>query len=552
MKKFIILTILFFSLTVLIGQNLNWEDISSQYSSLPSSVKLYKASRISPVLKIYYLDVDLNDESVAVRSYIRSTNGTVPTLSDHFGCIAAVNGGFFGGSISYSAVVYPDEVKARNVSAVTREGKSYPVIRSFFWLNSAFEPALDWIYHFGSTSSGIYSFDAPLPYSYNDPTPENSPSSSNGYQLVEMLTGIGGGPTLVRDSVITITYDEEIFWGSGVGLSNNDPRTAVGFTKDKHVILIVADGRQTASLGVSLTEMAEIFLSLGCVSAMNLDGGGSTQIAIGSGYVNSPSEYRAVPSILAIVDRDSLMKSGEDGYSLIMDTEDENVVSVGSDWFPTANEGYWGTTPALLNQIGIGDNQIIYNITLDTEYICDVYAWWVASTNRCTDTPYIINHAAGSDTIRVNQTTNHATWNKLGTYTFNSSRGQSITITDNGTAGTYVVADGIKLISNTPFPNAIHDKKTEDIQTSFKLFDNFPNPFNPTTNIRFSLQKHALVKLTVYNILGETAETLLNNVRLNAGEYTVPFDGKSHPGGIYFCCISTENWSQTTKMLLVK
>lgn len=552
MKKFIILTLLFFSITMSIGQNLNWEDISSQYSSMPNSVKLYKASRTNPVLQIYYMDVDLNDESVAVRSYIRSTNGTVPTLCNYFGCIAAINGGFFGGNVSYSAVVYPDEVKARNVSAVTRDGKSYPVIRSFFWLDADLEPAIDWIYHFGSTSSGIYGFNAPFPYSYNDPTPKNLPSAEDGSQLGEILTGIGGGPALIKDSVITVSYDEEIFWGSGVGLTNNDPRTGIGYTKDRHIILVVADGRQTISEGVSLNELAEILLSLGCVSAMNLDGGGSTQMAIGSDYVNSPSEYRAVPSILAIVDRDSLAKTGEDGYSLIMDTENENVVTIGSDWFATANDGYWGTSPALLNQIGNGDSQIIYNITLTSEYICDVYAWWVASTNRCTDTPYIINHAAGSDTIRVNQTTNHATWNKLGTYTFNSSRGQSIAITDNGTAGTYVVADGIKLISNTPFPNAIRDQITEDIQTSFTLLDNFPNPFNPTTNIRFSIPEQALVKLTIYTISGKTVEILLNNARLNAGEYTVPFDGKSHPSGIYFCCISTENCSQITKMLLVK
>ncbi|MEZ4761958.1 MAG: phosphodiester glycosidase family protein [Calditrichia bacterium] len=72
-----------------------------------------------------------------------------------------------------------------------------------------------------------------------------------------------------------------MFFGSGVGFDNGDPRTAVGFTADNRVIMLVADGRSsTWSNGVSLPELANIMIELGCVEAMNLDGGGSSQMAL--------------------------------------------------------------------------------------------------------------------------------------------------------------------------------------------------------------------------------------------------------------------------------
>lgn len=96
---------------------------------------------------------------------------------------------------------------------------------------------------------------------------------------------------------------------------------------------------------------------------------------------------------------------------------------------------------------------------------------------------------------------------------------------------------------------------------TFGLQQNFPNPFNPTTVITFSLAKSSLVKVRVFDILGREVATLLNN-RRDAGEYRIEFDANFHKGlssGIYMYkleAFSTENnslyFSDIKKMVLVK
>ena len=166
--------------------------------------------------------------------------------------------------------------------------------------------SVDWIYQFGNSVNDIYTFPNPLPYSNNDPNPKSAPTMNEGTPYKDLLVGIGGGPTLIKDDTINVTYNQEIMWGSGVGETNSDSRTAVGYTSDKHVVMLVADGGQASSQGISLPELAQIMKSLGCVEAINLDGGGSTQMAIGNQYVNAPTEQRAVPAILAVTNSDSL------------------------------------------------------------------------------------------------------------------------------------------------------------------------------------------------------------------------------------------------------
>jgi hypothetical protein len=85
----------------------------------------------------------------------------------------------------------------------------------------------------------------------------------------------------------------------------------------------------------------------------------------------------------------------------------------------------------------------------------------------------------------------------------------------------------------------------------YALEQNYPNPFNPTTKISYSLAEDSKVKITVYNVLGQTAATLVN-MQKAAGEYSVTFDASNFSAGIYFYEIRTEKFSAIKKMLLVK
>lgn len=91
----------------------------------------------------------------------------------------------------------------------------------------------------------------------------------------------------------------------------------------------------------------------------------------------------------------------------------------------------------------------------------------------------------------------------------------------------------------------------EAIPTEFALMQNFPNPFNPTTNIKFALPTESNVSLKIYNVLGEEVATLINKV-MPAGFHTYNFDATRLSSGMYIYRIEAGSFVQVKKMLLMK
>lgn len=83
------------------------------------------------------------------------------------------------------------------------------------------------------------------------------------------------------------------------------------------------------------------------------------------------------------------------------------------------------------------------------------------------------------------------------------------------------------------------------------LMDNYPNPFNPATNLRYYLEKPGKVKLVVYDILGKEVSILVNEYQ-NAGEHTIRFDGSGLSSGVYFYSLVSGDIRQTKKFVLMK
>ena len=91
----------------------------------------------------------------------------------------------------------------------------------------------------------------------------------------------------------------------------------------------------------------------------------------------------------------------------------------------------------------------------------------------------------------------------------------------------------------------------EAIPTEFSLSQNYPNPFNPVTEIQFGLPEAQHVRLTVYNIMGQTVTTLLDEDR-PAGVHSVQWDAVRTVTGVYFYRIEAGPYIETRKMLLMK
>ncbi len=180
----------------------------------------------------------------------------------------------------------------------------------------------------------------------------------------------------------------------------------------------------------------------------------------------------------------------------------------------------------------------------------EVHAWWVADlNNRCSDTPFIIKHKNGVDTVRVNQKINGASWQLIGNYQFSADTSNKIIISDAGTTGTYVVADAIRLVSYDPATPVEEEKIL--IPKEFILTQNYPNPFNPSTKISWQTPTRSWQTLKVYDILGKEIITLVDEEK-SAGNYEVNFTAQGLSSGIYFYTLRSGNAIETKSMLLVK
>lgn len=106
----------------------------------------------------------------------------------------------------------------------------------------------------------------------------------------KVVQAVSAGPCLVKNGEIYVTTIGEEFGNDVAG--GRAPRTALGITKEGRALLVVVDGRRRSSVGLTLLELAQFMLEQGAVEAMNLDGGGSSQMIIGNQTVNEPSDGR--------------------------------------------------------------------------------------------------------------------------------------------------------------------------------------------------------------------------------------------------------------------
>jgi hypothetical protein len=94
-------------------------------------------------------------------------------------------------------------------------------------------------------------------------------------------------------------------------------------------------------------------------------------------------------------------------------------------------------------------------------------------------------------------------------------------------------------------------KSDEPVPARFSLEQSYPNPFNPTTTIQFSLPAPSLVTLRIYDVAGRLVTTLLNG-ELPAGVHREVWDASGHTSGVYFYRITTPSFVETRRLVLLK
>ena len=304
---------------------LKWQNVDSLYQPLPASVHVYFTD--SPIdtapFRAYYFIADLKDKKLDFTTDTTYQRRLTPSkfYEKNDKPLLVVNCTFFSFATNQNLNVLIKDKKlvGYNIHTIAGKGKDTLTYKHLFGsaigISKKREADVAWLF---ADSSMRKAYGMQWPYGilkdsvnhHNFSFYEYQTSLVNGHQGVliptlskwKMQTAVGGGPVLLQNGEIKITNNEELKF-AGKAIDDKHPRTAMGYTKDKKLIILVVEGRNKIAGGSTLTQEAQIFKDLGCWEALNLDGGGSSCMLVNGKEtinVSDATGQRPVPAVFII------------------------------------------------------------------------------------------------------------------------------------------------------------------------------------------------------------------------------------------------------------
>lgn len=410
--------------------NLIWEPREDLNINLPGSVKIFDAKGILPdgkPVRAMYAEVDLSDKNLKLRSIGSNTiRETTKETYEKSNGILAINGGYFATNSSVSAIIQDGEVIAPGPNGV--------ITRGVFGMKNG-KPEITWVK--ADNENGM-------------PKKYKLPDMASTSEIWNVSQGVGGGPVLLKNGKINLTDKEEGFGGSHL---QRHPRTAIGYKDKNTLIMMVVDGRQEASAGVTLPELAQLMFETGAVEAVNLDGGGSSAMVAANEVVNIPTDITGG-------NRNSLRKNAgalvvseiqpsEQPISIIFDTDSKNYSETGI-WKSGNHVNYYGESASRIatsNKI----NKVFYTFKDIQRNSYQLGAWITVNTSEnAEEVNYILHSEGKTDTISLDQNSlkNLGKWNVLGNFEIGPIDSLEIM----GASEGKFTADAVRLIAKKDFP----------------------------------------------------------------------------------------------------
>ncbi|MEO5647662.1 MAG: phosphodiester glycosidase family protein [Chitinophagaceae bacterium] len=296
-----------------------WINVDSLYQPLPSSVHVYRSTLPlddKPFVG-YYVEVPLQDKRLIFSTDTTMNRRNTPStfFQDNDKPLLVVNATFFSFETNriLNLVIKNSSLIARNNTTIRLKGKdSLKFIHSF---NSAIgidrkgKADVAWVFT-DSSSSKAFASQAALKPLINDQQIVKlkyvKKYANDRLHKWKMRTAIGGGPVLVQDGKMVISNEEERKF-SGKAINDKHPRTAMGYTADGRLIIMAIQGRMPGIAdGADLIQEAELLIGVGCVEALNLDGGGSSCLLVNGKETIKPSDktgQRAVPAVFLVTQK---------------------------------------------------------------------------------------------------------------------------------------------------------------------------------------------------------------------------------------------------------
>ena len=284
------------------GIPMKWKQLSSGEISLPDGIWVFEGSNSDLPLRAWYVQVEESDPRITTRIVVSDDADRKESASEFAGRLGAsvvVNGGYFRMNLNparHVGLLYIDrEMVQSTFLSVLRDTLRYYTTRAALGFTPGGKIDVAWV---SSRNDSLFEWRSP------PPNTEGIPSSPLDFmQAVPWMVrdALAAGPALLQAGRIQITADQEVFFGSSIPMVH--PRTAAGYTDTGDLILLVVDGRQAVSRGVDLVELATIMRDIGCVEALNLDGGGSSTLVVNGTLINRPAggDYqREVMSAVAV------------------------------------------------------------------------------------------------------------------------------------------------------------------------------------------------------------------------------------------------------------
>lgn len=309
---------------------LKWKKVDSLFQPLPESVHVYftNDSLDGKPNIAYYVEADLKDQSLDFRAATAVKGKRYKPDSFYLVLpkpLLVVNCTFFEfkNNSNLNLVMDKGKVLANNIDYVKRVLKGTPQyyysFRSAIGISVNRDADVAWIYTHKKNR-----YPTAIQFPFQEIPKGDSPLAKLSVQDLQSLkikagkwnlpneiipkwkmqTAVGGGPTLISNDSICVTNDLEMLFVGKSGLTDKHPRTAMGYTKDNKLIILVIQGRfpQIAE-GANLIQEARILQQLGCTEALNLDGGGSSCMLINGKptiQVSDKTGQRAVPAVFWI------------------------------------------------------------------------------------------------------------------------------------------------------------------------------------------------------------------------------------------------------------
>jgi exopolysaccharide biosynthesis protein len=283
------------------GIRVDWQPIDSLNARLPEGVEVFEGNDHEWPLRAWYVRADVSRPDVSVRVAVSDDEDGRETASsfahDTEACVV-LNGGYFimdASPARHVGLLQVDDSLYQPPTASVRRGEDrFRTARSAIGFTDDDSIDVAWV---ARRDDGLVEVLDP---------PGHSPGLPDTLDLTDARSwhyrdAVAAGPSLVSDGAVRVTVDEEVFFGTTI--PDVHPRSAAGYTASGDLVLLVVDGRQMGSRGTDLHSLAEIMAELGCVEALNLDGGGSSTLVVDGVRLNRPvggSIERGVMSALTV------------------------------------------------------------------------------------------------------------------------------------------------------------------------------------------------------------------------------------------------------------